>query len=207
MTCDDAGFHILVVCTGNLCRSPMAERLLRAALGPGGTVSVGSAGTRAAPGRPMAPHAAEALLEYGVTPGDFASRPLTGALLDAADVVLTATREHRAEIVSRRPRCAPRTFTITEFGVLADHVLAAGGELPAPPDPAGRAAALVEEVRSLRGLVPVERPDVPDPYRRPRRAHRAAARQIADAIAGPLRALTGGSPSGVTRPLAPTPRR
>lgn len=182
-----AGFRILFVCTGNICRSAMAERLTLAALGPKSPIRVSSAGTRARPGLPMAERASTALLRLGGDPGGFASRPLTAEEVAGADLVLAASAEHRAAAVAFHPAAAARAFTIVEFGALARAVPA--GRVLGHGDSARRARALLEEAGALRGLVRVERPDIDDPYGGPRRAYREAARRIADALDVPIRLL------------------
>ncbi|MBB6351294.1 arsenate reductase/protein-tyrosine-phosphatase family protein [Nonomuraea muscovyensis] len=182
----EPGFRILFVCTGNICRSPLAERLTRSALGP--PFQVSSAGTRARPGMEMTERARRVLLGLGGDPGGFASRPLTGELVAAADLVLTATVAHRAEAVAMHLPAAGRTFTIAEFGALSQEVPA--GPLVAQRDPVRRARTLVEQVRELRGLVHVDQPDIPDPFGGSRWAYRTAGRRIAQALAAPLRLLT-----------------
>lgn len=185
------GFRLLFVCTGNICRSALAERLTLAALGPGSPILVSSAGTRALPGRPMAERAREELLRLGGDPAGFASRPLTPAEVAGADLVLTASSEHRAEAVALHPLAARHVFTIAEFGALAHAVPQEA--LARHDDPVRRAHALVAETRALRGLVRVDRPDIEDPYGGPRRAYRAAARRIAESMAVPIRLLTRAS--------------
>ncbi|WP_433240152.1 hypothetical protein ACQPYK_33965 [Streptosporangium sp. CA-135522] len=185
---DETGFRILYVCTGNLCRSPLAERLTRSVLGPCPSIQVISAGTRAEPGMPMAERAQRALIRLGGDPGGFISRRLTAELVAAADLVLTATAEHRAESVTKHLPAATRVFTIVEFGALARAVSPAA--VACHDDPVRRAHALMAEVRALRGLVHVDQPDIPDPYGRSWWAHRAAGRALAEALAVPLRLLT-----------------
>ncbi len=182
----ETGFRILFVCTGNLCRSPTAERLARAALGP--EFQVSSAGTHAQPGMEMTERARRVLCRLGGDPAGFESRPLTGELVAAADLVLTATVAHRTEAVAMHVPAAARTFTIVEFGALS-------GELPdGPPaaeaDAVRRAHALVEHARGLRGLVRVDQPDIADPIGGSWWAYRVAGRRIAEALAAPLRVLT-----------------
>lgn len=184
---DDAGFRILFVCTGNLCRSPLAERLARAALARCPEIGTASAGTHAAPGMPMDEPARRVLLRLGGDPEGFVSRTLTPELVAGADLVLTATARHRAEAVALHLPAATRAFTLIEFGALAEAVPA--GAVAVHDNPVRRARALVAEARALRGLVRVDRPDVPDPYRRSRWAHRAAGRCIARSLAAPLRVL------------------
>ncbi|MBB2911641.1 protein-tyrosine phosphatase [Streptosporangium becharense] len=184
---DGARFRILFVCTGNICRSPLAERMTRAALGPCPAVQVISAGTQAEPGLEMAEGARRVLARLGGDPAGFGSRPLTPELVAAADLVLTATCEHRARAVDLHLAAAGRVFTIAEFGALAEAVPPAG--VPGHPDPALRARALVGQARALRGLVRVARPDIADPYGGSWLAYRAAGRRITRSLAVPLRLL------------------
>jgi protein-tyrosine phosphatase len=90
---------ILFVCTGNTCRSPMAEAIARDLLAkelPAGAVPVRviSAGVNASEGMPMTPEAAEALRAMGVDPGAHRSRELTPELVRRADAVYAMTRSH-----------------------------------------------------------------------------------------------------------------
>ncbi|MEV4457633.1 hypothetical protein [Microbispora sp. NPDC049633] len=187
---DAETFRVLFVCTGNICRSAMAERLALAALGPDSPIRVGSAGTRARAGLPMAERARTVLLRLGGDPAGFASRPLTAEAVAGADLVLAASSEHRAAAVALRPRAAPLSFTMAEFGALAEAVPAEN--LLRHRHPVRRARALLEEAHALRGLVRVDQPDIADPYGRSRRAYREAARRISAALAVPLALLTRG---------------
>ncbi|MEO3812801.1 hypothetical protein ABGB17_27685 [Sphaerisporangium sp. B11E5] len=183
-----APFRVLFVCTGNICRSPMAEWLLRAALTPWAAMRVESAGTHAAPGSPMSPKALRVLRQAGVTVEGFAARRLTARMIAEADLVLTAERAHRAWVVSMNPRAAGVTFTIVEYGTL---VAAVPPSTPAAHgDAVDRARALTAAARGLRGLVRVDQPDLRDPYGRSARAYRVAARRVQDALAAPIEVLT-----------------
>ena len=93
--------RILTVCTGNICRSPVAERLLQAGLDqvrPDAFV-VRSAGTRAMVGDPIQPSSADIVRTYGGTPDGFAARQLTPKILRESDLVLAMTAKHRGELV------------------------------------------------------------------------------------------------------------
>ncbi|MDY7557708.1 hypothetical protein [Cryobacterium sp. 10C3] len=102
-------FSILVVCTGNICRSPLAEQLLTTRLTNAGIpVLVTSAGTYAMVGKGMPDEAAALSVRYGGDPRAHVSRQLTARLVADADLVVTADREHRGEVVSST-RALPAT--------------------------------------------------------------------------------------------------
>ncbi|WP_150307020.1 arsenate reductase/protein-tyrosine-phosphatase family protein [Planctomonas psychrotolerans] len=167
------GFAILTVCTGNICRSPVAEHHLRAQLAAVPGVSVSSAGTMAVEGDDMTPQARQLAEGNGVPPGTHAARYLREAYLRESNLVLALSREHRREIVSLLPRASRYTFTLREFARLArditDSDLSEIARLPAD-DAAGRLAAAVALVASRRGSVEAPQQatddDVIDPYRR-----------------------------------------
>ncbi|MGY1740245.1 MULTISPECIES: arsenate reductase/protein-tyrosine-phosphatase family protein [unclassified Blastococcus] len=113
--------RLLFVCTGNLCRSPVAERLMLAraarslAESPELTrVEVLSAGVHADADSRMDPHSARALQALGGDPAGFASRRLSPELARSADLVLTMTREHRSAVLGLDPRGLRKTFTLAE---------------------------------------------------------------------------------------------
>ncbi len=94
---DPPGFRILFVCTGNTCRSPLAEVIARNALRERGWsgVSVGSAGVFASEGSPASEGALEAARRAGLDLSGHRSRLVTPELVEAAGLVLTMTRGHR----------------------------------------------------------------------------------------------------------------
>jgi protein-tyrosine phosphatase len=180
----DEGFAILVVCHANMCRSPMAERLIRHAImervgSVGAGFEVCSAGTRARTGLPMHPHSAAVLYEAGVDEAGFGSQCLTTDLIARADLVLTATRDQRATCVSRVPAAVRRTFTLPQFGRLAAEM--PRSSLTAIWPPQARLRALIDQLPAIRSTVPVapgDADDLPDPVNGPIEAFRDCARQI-----------------------------
>ena len=112
---------VMTVCTGNMCRSPLAERLLAArCAGAGLDVAVDSAGTRAANGVSIHPETARVLGGYGGSADGFASRLLTARVVQGHDLVLTATRAHRAAVQELAPLLWKKTYTLLEAARLAD---------------------------------------------------------------------------------------
>lgn len=153
--------RVLVVCTGNVCRSPYIERLLAQALAPY-DVEVESAGTHALAGEPMAEGSARLLRRSGVVADDFVARQLTPAIVQSADLVLTATREHRRDVVRMTPRALRHTHALADFSDLV-----AGAELPRADG--NLIAQLAAGAVARRGQVPVRDAadaEIIDPFRR-----------------------------------------
>ncbi|WP_425336624.1 protein-tyrosine-phosphatase [Streptomyces profundus] len=193
-------FRILHVSTGNVCRSPITERLTRQALvdrlgDRARSVVVESAGTWGHEGAPMEEHAAELLAEYGASPVGFFGRELLDEHVIEADLVLTATRDHRAQVISMGHSAGLRTFTLKEFTRLVRAIDLA--TLPAAGSPEAlvyRARALARAAAALRGwlLAPnVEADEVQDPYGAPLPYFRSVGEEIRVALDPVVTALTG----------------
>ncbi|UQA93084.1 protein-tyrosine-phosphatase [Streptomyces halobius] len=197
-------FRILHVSTGNVCRSPITERLHRHALRLrlGETHSSGlvveSAGTWGHEGAPMEAHAATVCADYGADPAGFIGRELLDEHVIRADLVLTATRDHRAQVISMGHSAGLRTFTLKEFNRLVRAIDPATLPEPDPELPDGglveRARALVGAAAALRGWLLAPSPEsdeVHDPYGAPITFFRSIGDEINQALDPVVTALTG----------------
>lgn len=104
--------RILFVCTGNTCRSPMAEAILRSKNIP--DLEVKSAGVFAAEGSAASPNAGQVLEENKLIL-DHQSTQLSSKEIDWATTVLTMTGSHKAAVISYFPQAVGKTFTLSEF--------------------------------------------------------------------------------------------
>jgi protein-tyrosine phosphatase len=169
-------FTVLHVCMGNICRSPMAERLmmLAACNVVGDKVDellyVHSAGTGGwHVGAEMDGGAARQVRRRGGDPDGFSARKFHPEYVDSSDLILTATADQLRQVLSVRPDAAPRTFVLGEFGRLLR-----GTDLdrlpPGTPDADAvyaRGLALVAAVEALRaGHPPLLGDELDDPWGR-----------------------------------------
>ncbi len=138
--------RILFVCSGNTCRSPMAEALAREIIlrEYGGTIAVSSAGVFALPGAGATPEAIEALAEVGIYLREHRAALLSAAHVENADLVLTMTAMHRRQILQMMPGAGHKVHTLADYAGW-------GGDLE---DPIGRPSAVYRSCASrLRALV------------------------------------------------------
>jgi len=132
--------RILLVCTGNVCRSPMAEYLLRSAKPPEAPWEIFSAGLSATAGMPATAEAIQALQEWKLDLSGHRSRPLTSELVQRADLILAMTQQQADEIRSRFPEAASKVRLLGSFGVRPV------GEIP---DPIGQSLSGYRRTRDL----------------------------------------------------------
>ncbi|NPV69738.1 MAG: low molecular weight protein arginine phosphatase [Firmicutes bacterium] len=210
--------RVLFVCTGNTCRSSMAEALMRrlvesraAGEGAGGAVraagdatgaaidiEVKSAGTGAHDGGPASDNAIAVMRELGIDLRGHRSRRLTQDLVDWADLILTMTASHKMYVTRTFRRADAKTFTLGEYAVSPGNSAAppagaaggsAAGQEGAPGDAAG------SRVGTPRPAAPLE---VEDPYGRPVDTYRRVAEEIEKALASAYermaREAAGGMP-------------
>jgi protein-tyrosine phosphatase len=106
--------NVLFVCTGNTCRSPMAEALLRKMAEEAGVaVQVKSAGIHALPGQPASGETMQVLPDHGLE--QHRSQPVMDEHLAWSDVVLTMTRGHKEALISRFPQYLDKVYTLKEY--------------------------------------------------------------------------------------------
>ncbi|ADL08782.1 low molecular weight protein arginine phosphatase [Thermosediminibacter oceani] len=109
--------RVVFVCTGNTCRSSMAEGLFRKMLrerGKDKDIKVDSCGIAAVEGMPASPQARKVMEEQGVDLSSHRAKMLSEALLNA-DLILTMTRSHRDYIINKFPHTKGRVFVLSEF--------------------------------------------------------------------------------------------
>ena len=180
-------FRILMVCTGNICRSPMAEQMLRKKFAERNikNVVIDSAGVYAMEGEPMTIEASTSMRAVGYAPASHAAKQATADIIASANLVLTATQDHRSDVVRALTRANRFTFTIKEFANLAAYIAEPDPdvELPVATDLADKLVI----TSMARGYAPeVADADIEDPYQRGQAvfdATRAELEPLLDAIA------------------------
>jgi protein-tyrosine phosphatase len=191
---------ILAVCTGNLCRSPVLERLLRLAFAqhwPAALTElpVASAGTHALVGHSIPAPLMKRLAAVGADATVFASRQLKPEMISGTELVIALTRAHRAAIVEMHPRAVRITFTLRELGRLAAAL--PPGDI-APRDPLPRLQVFVGALARSRGLAELSDPDdddIIDPYRGSDRRYQEAWTQLVAGTSAFMRALVPQRPA------------
>ncbi|MGB3829262.1 MAG: low molecular weight phosphatase family protein [Ornithinimicrobium sp.] len=173
--------RILVVCTGNICRSPFVEHLLRDELDRAwgrGRIVVSSAGTQGLVGQPMNAESAAHLADLAGTANGFRARRLSPQDLLAADLVITATRVHRSAAVRMSPAVLRRSATLAEVALAREVVPSIAVEEPNVSAWLRTvSAAVVAHRPALVDRAPADL-DLEDPYGREPAAHARMAAQV-----------------------------
>jgi protein-tyrosine phosphatase len=189
---------ILVVCSGNICRSPVAEGLLRRALQrrfQDGAPAVSSAGTIGWEGSPATPESIEAAAERGVDIAGHIARRFAPPMIEEADLVVCMAAEHRVAISEQDPDALDRTFTLKELvRLLESSVPAAPQELEAL---AGRVGAAASARANGQPANPFDQ-DIVDPLGMPLETYRAIAWELDEWTDRLMTGLFGPVPAGVT---------
>lgn len=168
------GRHILVVCTANVCRSPMGAALLRRSLSVAGLdIGVSSAGVRAGDhSLSVDALAVEAMAQRGLDISGHQPTPVSPAAVAGADLVVAMTRHDLREVVVASPEAFGKTFTWKQ-------VIRKSAETSCDPGWQSWMNAL-NQGRSARDLLtPEPADDIPDPYGRPLADHVACADELA----------------------------
>lgn len=158
-----AALNVLFVCTANICRSPYLELLARSRVD---TVRFSSAGTHGYDGAQMDRTMAATLVE-GIPHREFRSRALTRALVEQADLILTAERTHRRFVLEEAPAAFRRVFTLGQFAEAVRRT----------PDVVG--LDLIAGASAIPGIAQFRGDDISDPYRKGDAAAALAAEQMA----------------------------
>ena len=129
--------RILIVCVGNICRSPTAEFLFREKL-KHRDIHISSAGLKALVGRPMDDNAMQILKEHGIDAAEHRARQLDPTMLREADLVLTMERNHWANVSRLAPEASGKLFLLDKWHD-ADDV----------PDPYRQSRQVFEHVHAM----------------------------------------------------------
>lgn len=183
-------FTILTVCTGNICRSPLAKQLLGLELPGADIIRVDSAGVQAMVDSPMPEQSLEIARKQGVkTPEEHRAKQITEELINQSDLILAMDRGHRKSIVQLSPRATRKVFTVVDLARLIEATTDA--DLQEELNLAGdsvikRLHATVEAARLSRSeLNPLDNPsdeDIVDPYGKSQSIYEASAGQLIPTI-------------------------
>ena len=139
--------HVLFVCTGNTCRSPMAEAILRHAVEGRGDFQTSSAGLSASRKGSCNVETAALLKRRGVRLEGFGSRPISDSILAAATHVFAMTRDHLEILEEKFPQHSDKYFLVCEFVEIPGKGI--GADIP---DPIGMGREAYQEVADMLDL-------------------------------------------------------
>lgn len=190
-----------MVCTGNICRSAYGEAVLQARLDDAapGRVEVASAGTRPNQALRVPDPVLALAAEAGVTGLErHRPAPLTGPMLAAADLVITASQAHMTAALREKPAAVQRTFTLLELAALIRRMDERAGEDWFEAGVGVAAFARTASRHRVLARSQGEPLDVPDPYGGPAEGYAAmravmdpALETVAAAVARAARPLPG----------------
>lgn len=154
----------MFVCTGNICRSPVAEQMFRQLLldhAIAGNLAVSSAGTAAMVGSGTHAQSLSSLEKRGYTAQVVPAAQLTADMVEAADLILTSEVSHRASVVELSVRANRYVFTLKEFANLADYERESRDQAFT----GGTLQERLAETITLRGFAsPSDELDIEDPW-------------------------------------------
>ncbi|AMM33853.1 Low molecular weight phosphotyrosine protein phosphatase [Sinomonas atrocyanea] len=176
--------RILTVCTGNVCRSPLAERLLQTGFDEicPDAVEVRSAGTHALVGADAEPGSRAIASALGASLAGFSARQLTTPMLTGADLVLAMSTEHRAVILQLAPSAFRKTFTLREFARVLSGAALEKAEAASTASVREAWLATIAEAAGRRQAGPAPDDDITDPFREGPEVYRRMAEELVPAV-------------------------
>jgi len=165
--------HVLFICTGNICRSPMAEGLFRDLVKGRKDIAVGSAGIGAVSGQLPSVHSVEVMDELGIDINGVRSRPITPEMVRRSDFIFCMTYGHLDSMLLLFPEAADKTFLVREF---ENEVPVIAREIP---DPIGACRDTYRHCRdqiakALPRLLDFILSAIPEPVAKPKKVFLAA---------------------------------
>jgi protein-tyrosine phosphatase len=172
--------RLTFVCTGNICRSPLAEKVFRERVlerDPTSAILISSGGLRAVVGAEMDTIPQAMALRYGADPSHSGVQ-LSRQLVDSSSIMLTMTRDQRAQLVEEFPSALKRTFTFVEFVRILKEI---PDEVPSLNAASGRTLFdIALDASQHRAEIPRQpMDDIDDPYRRSEETHERVGTLIA----------------------------
>lgn len=181
----DPVVEILVICTANICRSPLAAAMLASEAerraGPDAPVRVPSSGLHGLAGEAAAPHSADEARRRGLDLAGHVAQVTDPAGVERADLVLTMTERHRARVARLVPAATRTTFTVREFARLVAALQPVEGDLGLRD----RVRFVTRLAHAARAYVarPAGPEDVADPYGGPREGYTRTGDELEELIA------------------------
>ncbi|TPF78589.1 MULTISPECIES: low molecular weight phosphatase family protein [unclassified Bifidobacterium] len=170
--------HILFVCTGNVCRSPMGELMMRRYL-VHTSIEISSAGTHGLDAQPIDPSSRRLMDSLSIDSSSFRSKQLTREMAESADLVLCFEHDQVQDVVSIAPGAIRHTFLITEFASMC--LYCARNDMVHGETIQERLKSVVNVASFVRPLIPPAR-DIEDPFGKEFPVFRAAAEQTNKAL-------------------------
>lgn len=152
--------HIMFVCTGNICRSPMGELLLTRYL-RGTSIRVSSAGTKGLTTHQIDPSARRIMDSIGIDSSGFRSRRLTRSMVQSADLILCFEQGQRKSIVTLVPTAVRYTFLLGDFANMCEYCAQRG--LISGTTVQQRLQSVIAQSAMVHPLLP-DSQDIEDPH-------------------------------------------